>query len=94
MYKRELHISINGVISQVSTKYVGLHQGSVFSSLLYYLYLYDIDSIFLRHRHLELHQYADDCVVSVTGSDYDVIESELQDKCSKLEVYFHSHVMG
>jgi len=73
---RTQQVFCDGLLSLMRPAQLEVPQRSVLGLLLFVLYTTDVNQVIAKHR-LQLHQYADDCQVSVTTSVDDVVPSAI-----------------
>lgn len=78
---------VNGSNSEPMTVQSGISQGSVLSSILFFLFCNDLPDIANDDDDIEIEIYADDATIFVTGATIDIVTTRLNEILCKFSLW-------
>ena len=87
---RRIFIKTDEGLSNAKEAKIGLPQGSILSPLLYIIYTYDLEHLFINSN-LNILQFADDICIYTTKSSSEVCRQNLQDPFTQTMSWFNKN---
>lgn len=85
---RTQKVKYNNCSSETLENNTGVPQGSILGPLLFILYINDIETIF---THCKIHLYADDALITLSGTNLITMNSILNAELNRLEIWLRNN---